>query len=280
MSTALDQLLPGQRAVLAPIGSAFSVTLGKMLDAGKAVEDSHTTLPYIRAANIQDEGLRLTDVNEMPFTAAEARRLDLREGDLLVVEGGAVGTCVVLDHDMPGWSFQKTVNRVRATSDWSTRYLAYVLRSYRGAGIIDLICDGSTISHLTAEKLRALRVPAVQPETQRAIADFLDHETAQIDVLVARQNDFIALLQERRSSRTADILADLGAPDTQLRRVAQIQTGVTLSGDGDPSLPLWPYLRVANVQMGRVDLSEIKTLHLSHRDASSSTLRTGDVLMT
>lgn len=117
-------------------------------------------------------------------------------------------------------------------------------------------------------------------EEQNSIADFLDRETVQIDALVAKQFEFIGLLQERRANRTADILASLGVPDTQLRRVARIQTGVTLSGDGDPTLPEWPYLRVANVQMGRVDLSEIKTIHLSERDASSSTLQAGDVLMT
>lgn len=121
-------------------------------------------------------------------------------------------------------------------------------------------------------------VPPV--EEQRAITDFLDRETGQIDALVAKQEEFVELLRERRTSRTADVLAELGTHDTQLRRVARIQTGVTLSGDGDPSLPSWSYLRVANVQMGHVDLSEIKTVHLAERDASASMLRAGDVLMT
>lgn len=181
-----------------PIGTAYSVTLGKMLDAGKAVDDSYTVLPYIRAANIQDDGLRLTDVNEMPFSESEAARLDLRRGDLLVVEGGAVGTNTVLDQDMPGWSFQKTVNRVRPIGDWSTRYLGYVLRAYRDAGIIDLVCNGSTISHLTAEKLRALRIPSARPGEQYAIADYLDRETARIDTIIEEQQRLIEMLRDRR----------------------------------------------------------------------------------
>lgn len=191
------------QTALAPIGSAYSVTLGKMLDAGKAVDESHTFLPYIRAANIQDEGLRLDDVNEMPFSDDEAARLNLLCGDLLVVEGGAVGTSVVLEHDMAGWSFQKTVNRVRPIGDWSTRYLAYVLRAYRDAGVIDLVCNGSTIPHLTAEKLRALRMPAATPDAQRAIAAYLDRETARIDTLIEEQQRLIELLRERRDSAWA-----------------------------------------------------------------------------
>ncbi|MFD5626439.1 restriction endonuclease subunit S [Streptomyces sp. NPDC127072] len=67
---------------------------------------------------------------------------------------------------------------------------------------------------------------------------------------------------------------------TTLKHLAVVQTGVTLSGEGDPSLPEWPYLRVANVQVGFVDLTEVKTLRLTEDAAASSKLKRGDVLMT
>jgi type I restriction enzyme S subunit len=41
-----------------------------------------------------------------------------------------------------------------------------------------------------------------------------------------------------------------------------------------------PYLRVANVQDGRLDLSEIKTIRASARDVEASLLRDGDVVLT
>jgi type I restriction enzyme S subunit len=37
---------------------------------------------------------------------------------------------------------------------------------------------------------------------------------------------------------------------TRLKHVSTVQTGVTLSGEGEPGDPKWPYLRVANVQVG------------------------------
>lgn len=206
----------GDQTALVPIGTAYSVTLGKMLDAGKTVDDSYTVLPYIRAANIQDDGLRLADVNEMPFSEDEAARLDLRRGDLLVVEGGAVGTTAVVDHDMPGWSFQKTVNRVRPVSDWSTRYLGYVLRAYRDAGVIDLVCNGSTIPHLTAEKLRALRIPSAPSGKQRAIVDYLDRETARIDTLIEEQQHLIEMLRERRRALRVHVALHGTAPTKEV----------------------------------------------------------------
>jgi type I restriction enzyme S subunit len=196
----VDPLHSPRSGSYVPIGSAFSVTLGKMLDAGKGVHPEDSLLPYIRAANIQDSGLDLSNVNRMPYSRAEAASLDLRAGDLLVVEGGAVGTSVALMEDMPGWSFQKTVNRVRPLGAWSSAWLGYVLRAYRDAGVIDILCNKSTIPHLTAEKLRAIRVPETPPIEQRAAASSLDDETRQIDTLISKAERFIELSKERRSA--------------------------------------------------------------------------------
>ncbi|MFJ3620847.1 restriction endonuclease subunit S [Streptomyces iakyrus] len=184
----------------ATVGHGFSVTLGKMLDAGKERRPDDTELPYVRAANIQDTGLDLTDVKSMPYSPDEAARLDLRAQDVLVVEGGAVGTCVVLDSDMPGWSFQKTVNRLRPLSDWNSRFYAYVIRAYRDIGVINTLGNQSTIAHFTAEKLRALRVPVPAAAEQRRIADYLDRETLRIDTLIAESERLIDLSKERRAA--------------------------------------------------------------------------------
>ena len=196
----MNPLNPTPADATTAVGHHFSVTLGKMLDAGKARREEDQILPYIRAGNIQDAGLRLDDVNSMPFSAKEAADLDLRRGDLLVAEGGAVGTNALLSKDMPGWSFQKTVNRVRSLDDWSTAWLGYVLRTYRDLGVIDIICNKSTIAHLTAEKLRSIRLPLCDiPEQQRIVA-FLDEATLKIDTLIGETEVFIELARERRSA--------------------------------------------------------------------------------
>jgi len=182
------------------IGYHFEVTLGKMLDAGKEIREGDDLLPYIRAGHIQDGGLHLVDVDSMPYSVTEAANLDLRAGDLLVVEGGAVGTNVVLPKDMPGWSFQKTVNRLRPVGEWSSAWLGYLLRTYRDIGVIDIVCNKSTIPHLTAEKLRALRVPVTAPDEQRRVVAYLDAQTLKIDGLIEETERFIELARERRSA--------------------------------------------------------------------------------
>ena len=73
------------------------------------------------------------------------------------------------------------------------------------------------------DDLKSIRIPDFPVATQRAIADYLDRETARIDELAARTLDTIALLRERRAALVAaavtgqlavDGAADGGAPDS------------------------------------------------------------------
>lgn len=122
-------------------------------------------------------------------------------------------------------------------------------------------------------------IPVPPPEEQRTIADYLDRETARIDTLIEEQQHLIEMLRERRTAAIAACLESLGGM-TRLKHVSTVQTGVTLSGEGDPADPEWPYLRVANVQVGYVDLREIKTVRVPPDRAAGSMLQPGDVLMT
>lgn len=182
------------------LGRSFEVVLGKMLDGGKDPRAEAVLLPYIRAANIQDDGLDTVNANRMYFVAAEIANLSLRGRDLLVVEGGSIGTCYVLREDMPGWSFQKTVNRVRTRGVHSTEFLAYVIRMYRDSEVLDTICNRSTIIHLTAEKLHNLVVPLPPVTEQQRVIDYLDCETAEIDAAIADAREAIELSKERRAA--------------------------------------------------------------------------------
>jgi type I restriction enzyme S subunit len=66
-------------------------------------------------------------------------------------------------------------------------------------------------------------IPAWASDEQRRIADFLDAETSQIDTLIAEQERFIGLLNERRDaawSARLDEAAQLG-PTLPIRRVIE-----------------------------------------------------------
>lgn len=69
--------------------------------------------------------------------------------------------------------------------------------------------------------------------------------------------------------------------EESLDECAFVQTGIAKNAKKHRADDLeLPYLRVANVQDGHLDLSEIKTIRVSARDAEGSLLHEGDVVLT
>ncbi len=67
-------------------------------------------------------------------------------------------------------------------------------------GVIDMICNKSTIAHLTSEKLEVLPIAIAPLDEQRQIEAGLSKQTVQIDALVQKCTATVTLLQERRSA--------------------------------------------------------------------------------
>lgn len=65
-----------------------------------------------------------------------------------------------------------------------------------------------------------------------------------------------------------------------LHEVALIQTGIAKGKQGLKDPVALPYLRVANVQDGYLDLSEIKTIEVERKDIERFSLRCNDILLT
>ncbi len=81
-------------------------------------------------------------------------------------------------------------------------YLAYTLLA--ACQELDAQGRGTTFMELSAAQFAAIRVPLPELSEQRAIADYLDHETAQIDTLIAKQEALIETLRERMAGVVSD----------------------------------------------------------------------------
>ena len=136
----------------------------------------------------------------------------------------------------------------------------------------------------------ALRGAFPPPDEQAAIARILDAvdtalERTRAAVERARELDH-ALLHELLEKGLGQTRAATGKHPISwtVRRVdevAEVGSGVTLGKDvsGFKSVEL-PYLRVANVQDGHLDLSTIKTVRVRVDEVENYRLEVGDVLMT
>jgi type I restriction enzyme S subunit len=131
------------------------------------------------------------------------------------------------------------------------RWFAYVLEE--GVRRLEPLMHGSAMTHITHDMLRSLTVALPPRATQRAIAGYLDAETARIDALIEKKQRMIALLDERditliheltsRGLRNAETAASgvawLGeAPNhwqvMQLRRLCSVRRGASPRPIDDP----------------------------------------------
>lgn len=252
-----------------PLKRIAQIRLGKMLQP-EARSELDTAAPYLRAAHVQPQG-RLVEVGEqtMWFSPQELREHDLRAGDVVVVEGGAgFGRPAVLTSDRAGWGFQNSIVRLRAFEGVADgRFINYALQSALAAGAVEVACNSATIPHFTADKVGAFTVPSPPVDHQRAIADFLDRETAQIDTLIAKQLQLIEGLRERRfaeithaveggvpNSRKKTYCGDESRVEQPLKYTIDYREGPGIMAE-DFRLEGIPLLRVSSVRERRATLA-------------------------
>ena len=85
---------------------------------------------------------------------------------------------------------------LRAQTSIHPEFLAYALNCVDYRSFI----DGSTRDKLTQGDMREIPLQCPEVHEQRAIAAFLNRETAKIDALVAKKERLIELLQEKRTA--------------------------------------------------------------------------------
>jgi type I restriction enzyme S subunit len=194
---------------VAPLGSRYRVQLGRMLNAERAT--SGDLRPYLRNINVRWDDFDLTDVAEMDFPPEERRRYALGPGDLLVCEGGAgVGRAAVWNGSLGECYFQKSLHRVRSTGPWPVEWVMEWLRVSKWLSAFIVEGNLATIPHLTAEQLRAHRIPFPEPNRARALVRELRERRSGLEVTKSKIAGQIDLLVEHRQALiTAAVTGEL-----------------------------------------------------------------------
>lgn len=191
---------------------------------GRQRSPQHDTGPYmtqyLRAANVKDGELDLSDVKSMNFEPDERDQFSLQQGDVLVTEGSgsitAVGASAVWNGEIEGTvCFQNTLLRLRPRGSTDPRFLAWWCRYAYADGLFASVAQGANIHHISAERVRSLSMVYVPPATQQAIADYLDAETSRINSIIEREHQTVNLLVERRRTLiTAIVTGEMTVPRT------------------------------------------------------------------
>ena len=290
-----------------PLAEVAEVRLGRQ----RAPKNHHgdSMRPYLRAANVTWRGLNLEDVKWMNFTDAELAVYRLVPGDIVLNEAsgspGEVGKPAIWSGEIKDCAFQNTLIRVRP-QEHDPAFLLHYLRFQASTGRFVEHSRGVGIHHLGRARLASWPVPVPTIDQQRRIVGFLEDHLSRIEVAernLAAATRKLRMLREAAATQTltgstqlelsSHVIDPVGTADGELRtlpsgwswtrlgEVADVIGGVTKDSkkQGDPSYVEVPYLRVANVQRGRLELGDIARIRVAPAKANALRLEPGDVLL-
>lgn len=162
-----------------------------------------------------------------------------------------------------------------------------------GNGILEHRCA------INWDILKVIVVGIPPMDEQKMILAFLDRETGKIDMLVAEQQELIELLKEKRQTvishavtkglNPAVLMKDSGvewlgevpehwavSPVTSRYR---IQLGKMLDSSKITGENLRPYLRVADVQWGQINIEQLPLMDFDEKNRENFLLVSGDLLV-
>ena len=163
---------------LVRLGDYVDACLGKMLDGQK---NRGKLQPYLGNSNVRWGAFDLEDLAVMRFEDHEDERYGIRDGDLIVCEGGEPGRCAIWRGGQP-MKIQKALHRVRTKDGLDSHFLYYWFLLAGRTGELEPFFTGSTIKHLTGRALAELRIPLLPIESQREVAKVLRSLDAKIDL--------------------------------------------------------------------------------------------------
>jgi restriction endonuclease S subunit len=166
---------------------------------GAAAEHDDPSWPrYVRITDIAGpRALRDDTFKSLPPEQAAEAPFDV--GDILAAAVGATfGKTYLHAKDIGPAAFAGYLVRISPGRDFDARFVAYWSESQHYWDQVNTSVVQSTIQNFSAAKYGELRLPTPTLDVQRAIADYLDRETARLDALVAAKERVLGLLAEKR----------------------------------------------------------------------------------
>jgi len=202
-----------------PLGDCCQVQTG--IAKGRKVEPGEAvTLPYLRVANVQDGYLDLSEMKEITIRRNEIERYSLREGDLVLTEGGdldKLGRGFIWHCQIEQCVHQNHVFVVRPDqSRISVEYLAYLVQSpYGKAYFLSVAHKTTNLACINTTKLKGLAVLAPRIGEQKEISSALLKLDGKLRLhrkqQVLLQNLFRTLLHQLMTAEIRVIDLDLEA---------------------------------------------------------------------
>lgn len=160
-----------------------------------------TGIRYIQSLHVADGSL---DFEKRPYYVSEEwstkhNRSILKEGDVLVVQTGAIGNVAYVDSEFEGCNCHALII-LRSSNRVLGKYLYYCLSSVRGKDALLMTKTGATHPHLNSTKVCHIDIPIPPMKEQESIAAHLDSLFAVIKPVISEKRDTVTKLKELRRS--------------------------------------------------------------------------------
>lgn len=158
-----------------------------------------------------------------------------------------------------------------------SRFAAFFLASSFFVDRVASLTKGANLPRLDTEAFDSTKIPLPPLSEQQRIVEIL------------QEAEEIRRLRAEAEAKTAELIPAMffdhfvnGQEHAYqpLHKLAEVVSGVAIGRKTKGMTSEVPYLRVANVQAGFVDLSEVKTTAATEQETNQFELKSGDVLLT
>jgi type I restriction enzyme S subunit len=260
------------------LGEIFKITSGGTPSRSKREYYENGSIAWIKTGDLHNKFI--THASEFITEAglqSSSTRIYPKNTILVAMYGATIGACSIL-------KIEACTNQACAAftpnEKVDTLFLYYLLK-YSQPKFINAGAGGAQ-PNISATFLKNFEIPLPPLDEQKRIAAILD----KADAIRQKRQQAITLADDFLRSVFLDMFGDpvtnpKGWDEVILKDIADIRSGVTKGKivKDDDAITL-PYMRVANVQDGYLDLSSIQEITVSQKDAKKSMLQIGDILLT
>lgn len=239
---------------------------------------------------------------EATATEEEIKKFTLQAGDTIITKDSetaddiAIAACVT--KDLPGVICGYHLSVIRPKEVAYGAFVKRLFDSIYAKSLFAVRANGLTRVGLSQYAIDNVELPLPPIKEQKAIASFLDRETAKIDALIAEQQRLIELLQEKRQAVISHAVTKGLNPNApmkdsgvewlgevpehwdviRIKNIGRSTIGLTYSpadivseGNGIP------VLRASNIQNGSLDWED--TVFVRVRPDAELLIKPGDILI-
>lgn len=180
------------------------IQVGKKRPGGSVLVET----PYLRVANVQRGWLKLDEIKTLGVTAEEKERLTLRDGDILMNEGGdrdKLGRGWVWRNEIADCVHQNHVFRIRLVDkEFPSEFVSHYANEFGQQYFIDQGTQTTNLASISKRKVAALPVPVPPSDEAKEIVSRIEAAFARADRLEAEATRARALLDRLEAAILAN----------------------------------------------------------------------------